>query len=325
MNNKFGRVIISCILKKNTLCICLMTVVFFLVSCGRTASQNSPGLAETYQDFGNVIVLGVVNDSEPTISGLIHMDTVTDNLHVQFANLTQKEHEYILKLFLDYQETDFYLNEQKHNGYVFSAAAGEELDLVVNLDTDASMDESHILTAAVLTAPDTHAKDLDFISNSYGIVMNYELAPAEGERRINPTQACREPDVYLELEYQGIMLNQDYETEGNSVVYLPPSNITVQPNETVSLAYRAGNYEKADDILILLLLDWKQQQVNGSPFEYVKNIPGLMSYGTLEFTAPSEPGFYEVTAFVSEQPYELRNRETFHTSDTSYRFTLTVE
>lgn len=325
MNNKFKKAFLSGIQKEKFLCICLITALFSLISCGRTDAQTPSGLAETYQGFGSVIVLGVVNDSDPTISGLIHMDTVADNLHVQFANLTQKEHKYILKLFLDYQETDFYLNEQKYNGYVFSAAAGEELDLVVNLDMDISMEESHILTTAVLTAPDTHAKDLDFISNSYGIVMNYELAPAEGERRINSGQVCREPDAYLELEYQGIMLNQDYETEGNSVVYLPPSNITVQPNETVSLAYRAGNYEKADDILILLLLDWKQQQINGRPFEYVKNIPGLMSYGTLEFTAPSEPGFYEVTAFAAEQPYALRSRETFHTSDTSYRFTLTVE
>ena len=58
---------------------------------------------------------------------------------------------------------------------------------------------------------------------------------------------------------------------------------------------------------------------------YIRNKPGYIGYGELNITTPLQAGEYEVTAFVVDSPFSLRDFNTFHTHDTAYRFTLTVQ
>lgn len=281
--------------------------------------------ADEYRGYGNRLVLGLENDTAPTENGVVYLDSISDNLNIQFANLTESNSEFILKLFLDYSEINFYIDGKLTSDYIFQSQAGESLVLPVNLDSVTEFINSHILTIAVLTAPQKHAKTSELMSNSYGVVLSYELAPQNGEREIITSHICQDPLDYLKLNYQGLVLNFDFENTHDTMVQFPPNNYCVKPGGKISLAYRAGNYENTNDILFVVLVDWEQQSVNNSDFVYVKNNPGFISYGAIEFSAPLEAGEYEVTAFVVDHPFSLKNSDTFHTHDTAYRFTLTVE
>ena len=307
--------------------------VLCLAGCANTNNKQTEAIdgrendfADEYRNYGGeFLVLGLENDTEPTESGVVYLNSITDNLNVQFANLTDSDSEYILKLFLDYKEIEFNINGELTDQYIFQAKAGESLVFPINLSSAVELNSSHFLTIAVLTAPNKHAKTIERMSNSYGMVLSYELAPKNGSRTIETEITFDEASEYLELNYQGLVLNSDFDTSGNTLVRFPDKEYVVKAGDTVKLAYRAGNYENAEDILIVVLVDWRQQSINGADYLHIRNSPGYISFGTLEFTAPLEAGEYEVTAFVAERPFNLKDFDSFYTHDTAYRFTLTVQ
>lgn len=303
--------------------ILIITMLLLLVSCDNSSKKDD--FADEYKNYGNMLVLGLVNDTDLTENGVVYLNTISDNLNVQFANLTNNDSEYILKLFLDYKEVQFSLNGELLSSYIFQTKAGESYIFPVNIDSEIELNNSHILTVAVLTAPQKHAKASDLMSNSYGVVLSYELAPKSGNREIMLSDILDEPLEYLELNYQGLMLNSDFEKAENTIVQFPSKDYVVAPGDKIELAYRAGNYDNAEDLLIVVLVDWQQQSINDADYIYIRNAPGYISYGTLEFNAPLEAGEYEVTAFVVDQPFNLKDSDSFHTHDTAYRFTLTVQ
>lgn len=304
----------------------LVISIFLLCSCGKQPQNDRHEFAQEYKEFGgNMLVLGLENDTAPTENGVVYLEAIDDNLNVQFANLTDSNSEYILKLFLDYTEIEYMLDGEIRSEYVFTADAGESLVFPITLSTDMPFDTSHILTIAILTAPNEHANTLNLMSHSYGMVLSYELANSALERQMIESATIEEPSKYLTLSYQGIILNEDFTTENNTSVKFPPQKMEVKSGEPVNLAYRVGNYEACDDVIVVVLVDWKQQMINDKPYLHIANKTGYVGYGTLEFAAPSQAGEYEVTAFVVADPYELKNGDNFHTHDTSYRFTLIVE
>lgn len=298
-------------------------MLMLLVACNGDSGKND--FADEYINYGDMLVLGLVNDTELTENGVVYLDSISDNLNVQFANLTKNNSEYVLKLFLDYKEISFYINGELTDSHIFQIEAGKSSVFPINLDSSVELSSSHFLTIAVLTAPQKHAKDSNLMSNSYGVVLSYELAPKNGDRIMLSNEICREPLEYLKLNYQGLMINSDFEQIDNAIVQFPSNDYVAKPGESIELAYRAGNYDNAEDLLIIVLVDWQQQTISNAEYIYTRNSPGYISYGTLNFDAPLEAGQYEVTAFVVDQPFNLKDSDSFHTHDTAYRFTLTVQ
>ena len=312
-------------LKRFFCALLIMTICVLFASCDYSNNDKHLDFADEYREYGNMLVLGVVNDIDLTEDGVVYLDSITDNLNIQFANLTEYDSEYILKLFLDYEEIEYFIDDEIKNGYVFQAKSDESLIIPVKLNSSIDFNNSHILTVAVLTAPNKHAKNSDLMSNSYGMVLSYELAPRDGTRSISTNKICSDPTKYLELNYQGLMLNLDFDAANNATTQFPPQNIFAKAGETITLAYRAGNYENASELMVIVLIDWKQSQINDVNSLYIRNKPGYIGYGELNITTPLQAGEYEVTAFVVDSPFSLRDFNTFHTHDTAYRFTLTVQ
>lgn len=137
----------------------LICIVGF-VGCENMDSKKD--FAEQYAEYGgNMLVLGLENDTEPTENGVVYLNAIDDNLNIQFANLTESNSEYILKLFLDYTEISYTFEGQVLSEYIFAADAGESIIFPINLSSDIPFDTSHILTVAILTAPNKHAYAID--------------------------------------------------------------------------------------------------------------------------------------------------------------------
>lgn len=76
-----------------------MTICVLFASCDYSDNDKHLDFADEYREYGNMLVLGVVNDIDLTEDGVVYLDSITDNLNIQFANLTEYDSEYILKLF----------------------------------------------------------------------------------------------------------------------------------------------------------------------------------------------------------------------------------
>lgn len=132
-------------------------MLMLLVACNGDSGKND--FADEYINYGDMLVLGLVNDTELTENGVVYLDSISDNLNVQFANLTKNNSEYVLKLFLDYKEISFYINGELTDSHIFQIEAGKSSVFPINLDSSVELSSSHFLTIAVLTAPQKHAKD----------------------------------------------------------------------------------------------------------------------------------------------------------------------
>ena len=156
-------------LKRFFCALLIMTICVLFASCDYSDNDKHLDFADEYREYGNMLVLGVVNDTDLTEDGVVYLDSITDNLNIQFANLTEYNSEYILKLFLDYEEIEYFIDDEIKSGYVFQAKSDESLIIPVKLNSSIDFNNSHILTVAVLTAPNKHAKKSDLMSNSYGM------------------------------------------------------------------------------------------------------------------------------------------------------------
>jgi hypothetical protein len=155
--------------------------------------------------------------------------------------------------------------------------------------------------------------------------MDFEISQRNTKREIIPLTISHEPEKYLAVQYQGLMLNTDFDDVDNVPVNFPPKTFTVKAGETVKLAYRAGMYENTNNIAICVFLDFEQLRLNGETVLNIGNKEDKISFGTFEFTAPKEAGMYDIVAFVSPAPYKLRNADNAHLNDVARRFTLIVE
>jgi hypothetical protein len=155
--------------------------------------------------------------------------------------------------------------------------------------------------------------------------VDFEISQRNTEREIIPLTTSHEPEKYLAIQYQGLMLNTDFAGVDNIPVNFPPKTFTVKASETVKLAYRAGMYENTNNIVICVFLGFEQLRLDGEAVLNIGNKEDKISFGTFEFTAPKEAGMYDIVAFISSAPYELRNTYNAHINDIARRFTLIVE
>jgi len=280
---------------------------------------------EYIKQFGGAyIIMGVESDLPfPGVNGVINLKDITDPLYLSFANLTGNK-SFALKIFLDYKETEFYVDGELYDSYIIKAANGESDIIKFSLKTDVDFDNSHRLTVAVFTAPSVHFGEFGASDSRAGSIHNYEIAQLNGERTMHEPFDSQEPECLCDIQYEGLLVGTQFE-KSPKVVLIPPQNIYAKPGEKVKLSYFAGSYPDTDNVLFMLLLDWKQLEINGEDYIYLSNDPEKIGYGTFEFTAPEEPGSYEVVGFIACDPFEIQGLDDNYSLDQMYRMTLVVE
>lgn len=284
--------------------------------------------AKDWQNDGheNIISIGLSNGKDDTIYNTVRFDSETDNLYLLFTFLDIKASEYVLKIFVDYEETNFFINQIEYNKYFFEAKETDSFFVQLSFPKNKiDWTKTHILTAAIFQDPQLHEGNFNLnINPSFSV--DFTLMPTENNTaQLQNIYYFYQPTTLLNIPFNGIMLNTDYNLTDNNQVFFPPSSMDVKCGEKVKLAYRvSGGSPYVKDILFLLLVDWKQTDINNIPYMYIQNNYPKVSCEYIEFEAPNVSGQYEIVALMSSFPFQLRNKLNCDLNSVSTRFTLNV-
>jgi len=331
--------LINFLFRKKTffLALLLLIVVIFLI-IHLNLSKNS----ERREETGNIKISNVPQDSldlgagyslelnslvieqESQVYGTIVMDSPQDKLEVHFDNRGNTGN-YILKVLYDYEEVDFKIdNKNYQSSYPFHLETGKSIRFPIELASNITADKhSRKLLVAVYASPEKNASTIEAMTNEYGMTLDYEITFNKSNQSFNSNKEYTSPEKKIKAEYQGLMVNENF-NNFKEILY-PPYNLKAKKGEKIKLAYNAGKYPEAKDYLIISMLDWKQTEMNGAPYLFIKNDPNSIDYGTFFIKAPEKEGLYEYSAVIVPDPYKHKNDEYYSSIETGYRFTIEVE
>ncbi len=242
-----------------------------------------------------------------------HLETFDDPIRLTFGGGRPGEN-FILKLFLDCEETDFTVDGVTSDRYILTPGGGlTETEL--RLATDLSMDREHSLIAVIMSD-----ENVENSGKTRGVAYRVRLTNDSCKPEIQ--QLPDDPEKYLDCKYQGIVVGKQFNVEEN-IVRIPPKKIKVSPGETVKLSLRTGCYpEEIDGVAVILMLNNEPVNIGGKDFLHISNDPGRLSYDTVELTAPTEPGSYRLSCLAVPDPFGNAGTGT---CDFGFEIALTVE
>lgn len=298
-------------------------------------------MSQDFLDLGNGYSLGVESNKtkqmikNAQVEGRILMDVSDDTLEVSFSNNSDNEH-FILKVFYDYEEVSFKIlndsvDDKFDTSFVFNLEQTKTIEIPIRLSSDIlkENDQSHKLTVGVYVSPEKHAKNVEKMTDFYGMTMDYELFFGESGEIILNKSKSNVLKTFDDVPFQGVMINQERNiSEPLESIPFPPYSIKAKKGEEIELTnfVNVFNYlpeEEVENYLILSMLDWKQIKMNGQPYLLLDANEGT-DYGVFSITAPEKAGLYEFVAFIVPNADKNKNSDNFFYLDHAYRFTIEV-
>lgn len=279
--------------------------------------------AELSTEWSNIVGIGLSNGKSDTYNNTVYINDENDKLFliIDFANGSNAD--YMLKIFVDYIETEFQINSNRYTEYYFSAAATDGFALNLRLPPESiDLRYAHTITVALFKDPQLQTSTISTDTNAYST--DFTLISAKEPADSPYKAAYNHASDFYTIPFSGIMLNCDLDLKDDNEVFFPPAILNAAPNEKVTLAYRAAGYDTSENLLFFLLLDWKQVDINGYPYLFTEAQYPLTNCGYITFDAPDTPGQYELVALMSSAPFELRTADNSWFNFASTRFALNV-
>lgn len=307
--------------KKYILIICILTSVGCLIIFYFNSSKKTESLVDGKGYYLDVYTRQSKNDVR---NGTILLNNLSDELIIDVQNGVL-DREVLIKLFCDYKEIEFKIDNNYVDNYEITLAGQEKRIIPISLkDNGLTIDKLHKLTVSLIASPKKFEKDYNFKSNKYGITLNYDLITDKVKNKSYNSMHYEKPTHVLKTDqYIELMINSDFKP--SSILKVPNSSFEVEKGKNFKLAYRIGDFENVNKYLVLVTLNWEQVQIDNKPYKLLEIPSGTMGYGTFEFNAPDRPGLYEFNAYVIADPFGVENINRFMPIPTAFRFTLNVK
>ena len=266
--------------------------------------------------------------------GPIYLTSLQDIITIQLSNPTDDPMNLILKVFLNYEETEFYVlgQETPDTEALFTLASGYYANIPIALSEQLeSHDRNGKLTIGVFVAPEYFIMydDDHCLRMNYGRVLTYDIIIDPSAVLILPYDDYFEPTG--ECTFGGFSIHPNPSPPGDGSIWLMSEPLVVNRGELIELSFFAnGTFAEGvstDNYLIVAMLDWHQVLINDRPYLLVdtrNTCPSLGQYGQFVIVAPDEPGFYEFSALLVPNPQSLNTICNFDTVEISSRFTIEV-
>jgi len=287
--------------------------------------------------------------------GQINLTYPDDILEATLSNISNSTANFMLKLFLNYEEIPFrVLGEDKDyvTEFIFPIDGGYQLSIPFVLNSDFLDENEHYkLTAAVFVDPELYAIDHEHLWASFAFAngINLDLFVGNGGElqlattyNLSPLERIENPDigslaVWTDLDdfslpvgiyFDDLPLVQALRGEELELSFIAG---LIGPKNTDILIYPTMELPPeviAENYVILALLDWQQIELNGEPylFVYVEENDSeiIVDLGRFTITVPDEPGFYDFVAFIIPNANHENTFHSFFPLVFSVRFTIEV-
>jgi len=285
--------------------------------------------------------------AESTASGTLYFNAPQDFFTVTATNFGYAPLNLILKLFYNYEEANFYIagTDTSDTEFLFELDAGYSVDVPIQLSRDLEASETiSRLTVGLFNAPEYFVGNVDEISDdilsgglSYNPMINFVVNYGYSDDLI------LEAEQFIpsgQSEFRGRSVHTDPTPYGGGVLLTPGFPVTANPGEDIELTLFANSRSSGeiwvdgileqylfDDFIVVAMLDWHQIPMSGKPFMWV-NIegtdPNFGQHVSFSITAPTEPGFYEFSAFLAPNPTQGISLGHFYPLEIFPRFTVEV-
>ena len=277
-----------------------------------------------YLQIDNGYYFNVFTDDVKKINeeeGIIKISSLNDPLYAEIEN-AGKYREFVLKVYVDYEEVTIKINGQSYNSFYFSLNDKSLKQISFFLPNDIDESKRHKLTVFLISGANINAGNLsENLTNSYSIALDYLLIFEDSDSFIDLDDEYTSIEMLNNKSYQGLLFNIDY-SKGESN-RLPPKEITIESGEELKLAYRVGGYEDTEYYAIILMINWNAVEIDNQFYKLVKTDKGKVGYGEFFLQIPLNEGRYEVTGWVIPNPFN-ENKLNLFPLDSSYRFTINV-
>lgn len=267
--------------------------------------------------------LKVYNNLREANDGILITNDIQYPLRVDFSNYTDKNSEFVMKVFYDYKEVTFKLNENYSSTYKFNLDSMETIKLPLYIDDNIKLDDNlHKLTVAFFADADSHVADADAETDFYGICLDYEIKKPNASNNFDNVPEYSDCTVLKNIQYSGILINDDAAPSETKALFLPDNMLKCKKGESIELSSYMGNIDKTtSDYLMILLYDWRQVLINDT--NIFCNVKEGLAYNRFSLSVPDEVGKYEICAICVSNPFTHVDDRDF-APQYSNRFTIDV-
>ncbi len=264
------------------------------------------------------------SESDPNrMDDTILMKDCTEELCFMVESAGQQR-EMAVQILIDYVQVPVIVDDEIYTTYFFDADERFSQEFSFRFKDKIDENRDHKITAVLTVASDKYAVNAkeEYPSYDYSLAFDLFLTFENSSGELVKDGVYEYENIREQYEdmFIGLLINADLE---NFKRTMPKKEMTAAPGEQITLSYHAGGYEKCEEAIILLSLGMQQIQVNGQDFIIFKTMDGMISNGLLTITAPSEPGLYDLTGWIINDPYTEKGH-VIPLSATP-RFTLRVE
>lgn len=277
-----------------------------------------------YLEVDDGYYLDVYTEKEKNIvrTGDIKMSRANEIFYAKIEN-AGKLRNFILKIYLDYNEISMEIDGESTDAYYFTALPGHAYTIPFTFSDQIDMSLNHKMTVMLIAGADIYSGLLEYdLTDHFSLSINYNLnCSIDNQLSASRNVQYEKIESVLDPSYSGVLINTDF--TGDSQNRLPPKMLTSSINEEIQLGYRAGGYSGVSNYCILLNLGWEQAPINGFPYKLIQTkAPGDLGYGEISIRAPRQAGLYEISAWIIPDPFDKKIE--FVPLESSYRFTLKV-
>ena len=189
-----------------------------------------------YLQIDNGYYFNVFTDDVKKINeeeGIIKISSLNDPLYAEIEN-AGKYREFVLKVYVDYEEVTIKINGQSYNSFYFSLNDKSLKQISFFLPNDIDESKRHKLTVFLISGANINAGNLsENLTNSYSIALDYLLIFEDSDSFIDLDDEYTSIEMLNNKSYQGLLFNIDY-SKGESN-RLPPKEITIESGEELKL------------------------------------------------------------------------------------------
>ena len=295
-------------------------------------------IIRTYEGVGNYEVgFGGFAGEYDDLTVSWELASPQERLNIRLSNTTSDYYPVLLKVFYNYETTDFRLvgEENYRDELLIHLPPGYEYIIPFHLDSAIEAHDGYNkLTISAFFDPDEysvfHGWGHDLDATALTFEMNYGLD---------------EPPVLDKVQHS-LEERADFDSQVPLITLGPPGSITPEdllgpgrprqasPGEMLEMEMLlnvrgniwdsdTGESTEVEDFLIIGLLDFNQIALSGRPFLWTTNGDHPL-FGSFTLEAPMEPGLYDFIALIVTNPNERITLDNFDPIEMSTRFTIEV-